>query len=64
VKWYRLAAEQGYAKAQSGLGFMYSLGQGVPQDYLQAHMWANLAAAQGDKSAGEVRDLLAGVRHG
>ena len=25
---------------------MYSAGQGVPQDYIQAHMWLNLAAAR------------------
>ena len=34
-------------------------GQGVPQDYVQAHMWFNLAAAQGDPSAAKQRDLLA-----
>jgi uncharacterized protein len=26
---------------------MYSRGEGVPQDFVQAHMWFNLAAAQG-----------------
>ena len=26
---------------------MYEDGKGVPQDYVQAHMWYNLAAAQG-----------------
>ncbi len=35
VKWYRKAAEQGYAGAQSNLGVMYGKGQGVPQDYAQ-----------------------------
>ena len=25
---------------------MYSKGQGVPQDYVQAHMWYNLAASR------------------
>ena len=30
VKWYRLAAEQGGARAQSNLGFMYETGRGVP----------------------------------
>jgi len=32
VKWYRLAADQGDADAQSSLGAMYYQGQGVPQD--------------------------------
>ena len=33
IKWYRLAAEQGYASAQYNLGVMYDNGDGVPQDY-------------------------------
>jgi len=28
---------------------MYSNGQGVPQDYIQAYKWINLAAAQDNK---------------
>ena len=32
---------------------MYGTGAGVPQDYVQAHMWFNLAAAG---STGERRD--------
>ena len=40
-----LAAEQGQADAQIALGFMYYFGHGVPQDYVQAHMWSNLAAS-------------------
>ena len=31
VRWYRLAAEQGYAMAQSFLGAMYANGEGVPE---------------------------------
>ena len=31
-------AEQGDASAQFNLGVMYDDGQGVPQDYIQAHM--------------------------
>jgi TPR repeat protein len=34
AKWARRAADQGYAKAQSLLGYMYALGRGVPQDYV------------------------------
>jgi TPR repeat protein len=56
-------AEQGDASAQYGLGSMHYNGQGVPQDYLQAHMWYNLAASglTGDdrEAAVKNRDLLA-----
>ena len=38
---------------------MYDNGQGVPQDYVQAHMWFNLAAAQGNKLATKNRDRIA-----
>ncbi len=51
-RWFRLAADQGYAPAQYNLGSMYANGQGVPQDYVEAHMWFNLAAAW---SSGEDR---------
>ena len=47
VKWYRLAADQGDAKAQYNLGNMYRKGQGVPQDYAEAVKWYRLAAEQG-----------------
>ncbi len=40
-------AEQGYAQAQSNLGFMYDKRQGVPQDYAEAVGWYRKAAAQG-----------------
>ncbi len=58
VRWYRLAADQGFTAAQSTLGTMYALGQGVPKDYVLAHMWMNLAAAKGVKNAGEFLGLL------
>jgi VWFA-related protein len=56
VRWYRLAAEQGDARAQGNLGVMYGNGSGVPLDYVAAHMWSNLAAAG---SSGDDRDLWA-----
>ena len=33
------------ADAQFNLGVMYYKSRGVPQDYLQAHVWANLGAS-------------------
>ncbi len=51
-------AEQGLALAQLNLGLMHGQGQGVPKDYVLAHMWANLAAAQGNENAIKSRDIL------
>ena len=42
----RLAAEQGDPDAQAFLGVRHDLGNGVPQDYVQAHKWINLAASR------------------
>ena len=50
-KWYRLAAEQGYAAAQSNLGVRYTNGEGVPQDYQEAVKWYRIAAEQGYANA-------------
>jgi protein involved in temperature-dependent protein secretion len=38
---------------------MYEEGWGAPQDYVVAHMWFNLLAAQGDFKAANKRDELA-----
>ncbi len=43
---FRPLAEQGNAKAQFNLGPMYVGSLGVPQDYVQAHMWLDLAASR------------------
>lgn len=51
MKWYRLAAKQGHVDAQFNLGWMYSKGQGVPQDNKTAVKWWKLAAEQGDAEA-------------
>ena len=58
IKWYRLAADQGFASAQTNLGERYEKGKGVPQDYLLAHMWFNLSGSQGDKSGIRKRKSL------
>ena len=41
-------AKQGDAEAQSSLGYKYSKGEGVPQDYKKAFHWYTLAASQND----------------
>lgn len=64
LKWLRKAADQGVPEARSNLGFMYENGEGVPQDYVKAHMWFNLAAAVAKPKDREMmaryRDDLAG----
>ena len=47
----RQLAEQGDAQAQADLGFMYSAGEGVPQDDVEAIRWYRLAADQGQARA-------------
>ena len=59
VKWWTLAAEQGYALAQYNLGVMYRYGEGVLQDYVYAHMWFDITASNGDEDGGELRDAVA-----
>ena len=59
-------AEQGDADSQNNLGVLYYHGQGVPQDYVQAHMWFKLSAAglrPGKEldSAAENRDNVANL---
>jgi TPR repeat protein len=50
-KEWKLAADQGDADAQNGLGGMYGIGLGVTQDYKEALKWYRLAAEQGDANA-------------
>ena len=40
------------------LGVMYDDGEGVPQDYVQAHMWCNLAASRRTGEDGELIDSV------
>jgi len=58
VKWFRQAAEQKKAHAQSWLGYMYENGKGVSQDYVLAFMWLHLAAAQGDADSAKRVEIL------
>ena len=63
----RQRAEEGDAFAQSRLGASYRTGQGVPQDFVEAHKWFNLAPSRttGDdggasqKDAAKARDIMA-----
>lgn len=51
VKWYRLAADQGYADAQLDLAVCYSSGEGVAKDPVVAARLFQQAAEQGVASA-------------
>ena len=59
LKWYSLAANQGYALAQNNLAMMYENGTGILQNNVVAHMWYNLASANGFEIAGIRRDEIA-----
>ena len=41
------------------LGFMYAIGEGVLQGFVTAHMWLNIAAANGWPDAAANRDKVA-----
>ncbi len=47
ARWFRKAADQGYADAQFVLGSMYLNGEGLPQDYAEAARLYRKAAEQG-----------------
>jgi TPR repeat protein len=53
------AAKLGNGRARLKIGEMYAEGRGVPRDVVRAHMWSNLAGAQGDRQALMFRDTLA-----
>ncbi len=61
VRFYRLAADQGIAVAQSNLGAMYYNGQGVPENFVEAYKWWSLAAAQGYNDSAKNRDIVRSV---
>ena len=59
MKWFSKAAERGHPEAQYNVGLIYEGGLGVSQDLIQAHVWFDLATAQGNSKAKERKDLLA-----
>ena len=56
---WRGAARKGDRRAMVALGRAFVKGLGVPQDFIEAHKWFNLAAARGDAKAVAERDALA-----
>ena len=56
---WQASANAGDAKAMLALGRLYVQGLGVPQNYVQAHMWFSLAASRFEAEAVKERDALA-----
>ena len=56
VSWYRKAAEQRYALAQTSLGVCYAKGEGVAKDEIEAYAYYNLV---GWSDYGEAEKKLA-----
>ena len=54
----RTAAEQGDARAQYAIGWMYDEGRGVPRDDQQAVAWYRKAAEKGDAKAQYKLELM------
>ena len=48
---YKRLAKNGDARSQNDLGFLYSVGQGVPQNFKSAALWFHKAAEQGHAPA-------------
>ena len=59
TKWLRKAAELSDTPSQLKLGRRYEEGEGVPQDYVNVHMWYNLASMGGQLEAKKYRDEIA-----
>lgn len=55
---FRPAAEAGDAESAYMLGRLYALGAGVPQDWVQAWIWYDIAARQGHAAARGGLDML------
>ena len=56
---WREAARTGDGRAMLALGRAFANGLGVPQDYILAHMWLNLASGRGSAQAAKERVALA-----
>ena len=56
---WRTSADAGDANSQFRLGQLFEDGLGAPQNFIQAHVYYNLAGAQGHDEARAARDALA-----
>ena len=51
LRWYRLAADQGYEKALYNMGLSYEQGRGSAADNVRAYKWYLLARQRGSGPA-------------
>jgi TPR repeat protein len=58
---WRFGSVIGDVNSQYNLGIMYMKGDGVLEDNIMAHMWSNIAAANGSENGGTNRDIAAEV---
>ena len=58
LKEWKPLADQGHADAQHNLGVMYANGEGVLQDNVTAHMWFNIAGANGAEFGRDNREKI------
>ena len=60
----REAVERGVPEAQNLLGILYADGAGVPQDYVKAYAWYNVAVSKGwtFETEAESRDIIEAAR--
>jgi hypothetical protein len=59
VKWFTLAAKQGFGNAQYMLAVNYYNGRGVRKDYKRAYMWCTLALYNGTQLANNIKGQIA-----
>jgi TPR repeat protein len=55
IHYARISAEHGNVDMQVWLAYLYARGEVIPQDRVEAHHWAALAAASGNQSGNELR---------
>ena len=58
INLFPIIAEQGHASAQFNLGIMYDNGHVILEDSIQAYAWLNIAAANGDNKANDLKSTL------
>lgn len=59
-EWYLRASMKGHPGAQSGIGWYYEVGRGLPApDKVRAYMWYTLSAIGGDPDAAVSQEEIA-----
>ena len=57
-KWFKHAADQGNQFGQYNVGRFLLGDNGITKDLVQAYAWLNVASANGNKSATDLRDKV------